>query len=141
MGVCTQAGKASGMATATRTIRAAESIWALLDAEAKRREVSPNALAAELLGAALGGADASISRPPAPKASPKPPAARVEAPKAARIERAREAVEARGAAVMVGRGVSVAAAMERAGVERWDGRSKRPAYQKGQAGQGKAKRR
>lgn len=62
------------MATKTRSIRAAEALWTVLDSTAKARGIPPNALASELLAEGLGLTEREPERaPPKPKAAPKAP--------------------------------------------------------------------
>lgn len=118
------------MATSTRTIRAPDATWALLDARAEKDGVSANALAASLLQAAL--ADPAAEEPPARIAPRKAPASK-PTPAPAAVP---GVVKASDLAKVETGGASMRLAMDRAGIAQYDPAAKRPQYVKGQ---GKAK--
>lgn len=136
------------MATPQVNMRWPAAVQARVKAQAERRGLTFTEYTLEAVEALLEADEsptpAPLQRPaPAPKAPPRgmTPEPRTRPDKATAAREALAQAEARTGtkpARMAGEGVNMGEAMARAGLTQFGG--KRPAYQKGQAGQGKAKR-
>jgi hypothetical protein len=116
------------MASPTVTIRVPAALLEAIDKRAERAGRSRSEEMLATLGERYLGADSEPA--PAPRSAPRAPAPPAQVTRASELP-----------AVVSDRGVNMRAAMERAGIAEFDPSQKRPTYQKGQVGQGKAKRR
>lgn len=111
------------MATKTRSIRAPEALWRLLDSSAKASGETPNALAARLMAEGLGAAaEPEARQAPKPKAAPKSIQHPAPEDKAAAARAALQSAESRTGVVPARLDTSMVPVMAR---------GKRPAYQRG----------